>query len=370
MAILVPYLGMMTVGLRTYTTTYAPFNAAAWDFNDHAKYAMEFTGFLNNTVHIPIGFYANLIDSVTGYTTISVGDNTPANADIDFGTLAWDGMQLGGFCFGEVGTDTANAVLYPAINGMPYTASFNSRFSIFAGLQPNSQFPYPYTGANWYAPDGGIYTSGENQLAQTAWELYNNGTAGGNIANVGTLNYHVNNGVNYKGATYWQVKNPVDNTDRNILMVSASMGANAVGPLPVTFVTPPGCSVNIDTLLTQSINYGRIAPNGFLFVTGNVMTLGPLTLNGYGIFINADYSGYRIIQFIPADTGSANWFGLAGDYHAKFDQHGAMWIKNVNNHTTLFVSAGSVLKLLPIFFPVPIPGTEDIDPALRLMRSN
>lgn len=370
MAIVVPYRGQVTIPLRTYTTTYASFNGNPWDFNDHAIYAMEFFGFLNNAMSIPLGFYARLIDTLTGYTTISVGDNTPANADVDFGTLAWDGNFIGGFALGNAGVDTANAVLYPAQNGHSYTLPFTSRFSIFAGPQPNSQFPYPYTGGNWYAPDGGIYMSGEHQLGATAWELYGQAVAGGNACNVGTLNYHVNNAMRYNDRTYFQVKNPVDNTDRKILMISASMASNAAGPFDVQFLQPPGCSVNIDTLLTQSINYGRIGPAAFLYVSGNPMTLGAKTLHGYGIIIAPDYSGYQIIEFLPVDTNAANWFGLAGDYHAKFDQRGALWIKNVNNHTTLFVSAGSVLQLLPIFFPVPMPGNEETDPVLRMMRSD
>ncbi|HEY6019840.1 MAG TPA: hypothetical protein VIY48_08020, partial [Candidatus Paceibacterota bacterium] len=366
--IVCPYLGTTTIGLRTYTTTYAPFNGP-WEFNNHALYAMEFRGFINAANKTPIGFYSRTMDIINGYTTISVGDNNPANENVNFQPLAWDGKKIAGFCSGGVGTFVVNCVNYPGIPGHSYSMPFMSRFGFDIGAPPNTQFPNPDTGANWYAPDGGIYGSSDTNLVQFGHILHSNDLAHTGHCIVGSAFDWVVGGINYHSLTYWRMKNPADATDRRILRISQTMTVNALGPFSVTFQEPEACSIVMDTLLITSNGEYTISPNGYFLVFGTIITLGNKTLNGFGVFILPDFSGYTIIEFLPADSNSALWYTLAGSFRAKLDPAGALWIKNVNNHTTLFVSAGSVLKLLPIFFPVPLADTEERDPVLRLMRS-
>ena len=370
------YMGIIPLHIHTYTTTYVGFNGANWQFNDHAMQPMEFHGFINHSV--PYGFYARIMDLTTGYTTISVGDNVPAHENTNlFGWPCLQNGKINGWATGVPLDLNPAAYAYPAQFGISYTAADFNAYD--AEKLPrhllNTGSPYPYTGNNWPCFGDGQSMSAELNLIEHGWIAENNGISGGGILSIGTINYGVMNAIgSYNSAPFgdWsfvQVRDPVLNTNRHRLLFTDF--ASYVSPIfEAHLENPPGASLNIDLLFTD---WGNGTPNaidaGFLLISKLALTIGTVVCNGFGILVAPDYSAYYILQIIPHDTTSAGWTTMIGTFAAKVDNSGAVWMKNFNLGNTLFVSAGNVLKQLPIFFPVPLSDSADADPVVQMMRS-
>lgn len=365
----VKYAGIQPVEFHTYTQVYPSFNGANWQFNPNALNPMEFWGFINGDN--PVGIYANLIDVTTGYTTVRAGDNTVASKDTNnvFTQPAWQTNRLHGWCFGSV--LARNSYLYDigAAFSHGYTTPVFSPVngnSLVAG--PNNFTPQSGAAPNIPTPNDGVSSSFVLALAPT-YEVaigtsFN--TSGGTL-DLGISNtFQMINGMPFSGTTWVQAHNPGSNTDRHQLLQTdfLTFGMQYL----ITFENPSG-GPNIDTLMTQQGNHGSSTYQGFLYIDKSTIVVEGKTLNGFGILVAPDYSSYRIIQLVPRDGTAAAWTSAPGDYTAKIDASGALWLKNFNSSNTLFVSSGSLLRTLPIFPPLPIPGGTDYDTTLRMMRA-
>jgi hypothetical protein len=168
-------------------------------------------------------------------------------------------------------------------------------------------------------------------------------------------------------AVYCQIFDPtaVDKTTR-LLQTDWLTFANKYS---ITFTNPPG-GLDVNALMQGALPVmGDATYAGFWLPQKGTVTVENQTFTGYIVAIAPDYSSYQIIRIIGLDATAQAWTVPAGGYQAKIDSTGALWLKNYNSAGTLFVSAGSVVKQLPIFPPVPLPGVDDIDAVLRQMRA-
>ena len=374
--ILVKYAGLIPINIRTYTTLYAPFNNDLWDFNDHSMIPMEFHGFDAGAFPSlwPTGLFANLIDVVTGYTSVSVGDNTPGNESGSFGLPCWQNSRLIGFAAGS--TFYKNPVIYdyPAILGSNYADPlFSPVFGVSWPPNPNTGFPYPYTGSNWPCIFG---VAASAEVALNEWNYFTDGNhaPGGGPFSISSSGYNVVNCIGPYNSplhgewSFLQMKDPADNFNRHRICFTDFFSAVS-NIAEVYFENPPG-GFDVDAWATNWINGIPTATDaGWLLISRGTATFGTQICVGFGILIKPDYSSYQVLQFIPRDAVAATWTIPIGDVHGKIDPHGALWLKSVNSKNTLYVSAGNVLKELPIFFPVPLADSTDDDMVVQMMRS-
>jgi hypothetical protein len=368
------YAGLIDVYLRTFTTTYAPFNDETWQFNAHSLNPMEAHGFVASAA--PVGFYVRMLDlgSSTGYTTAEVGDNTISNQQdgVFYSNTGpvWQNNQIGGWCYGS----TLTLRPYTFFNGLTIgndltTSVFNPANVVKLPNATNTGAPDGPSATNFPALDNSVYGSAVINLNQQYYTAQGNaiklGDAGLDLG-FGALAHEPACAMTYNNDVFCFLNNPTTPGDPTQLLQTDWLTYG--DQFTLTYQDPPNSTITMQTLMTD----GR-APHatyaGFSKVYTGQVTIDGQACNGFVILTAPDLLSYRIIRLIGLDATAAAWYTDFGTYEAKLDTTGALWMKNVNSKTTLFVSGGSVLKVLPIFLPVPIPGGSDYDDFLRIMRS-
>jgi hypothetical protein len=374
------YAGLMTIAIKTYTTAY-PFKEAGWSFNPGSPIPMEFHGYINNGNCV--GLYARTIDVDAGYTTLKVGNTDSANLNSHFTTPGWFNGQIGGWALNDVTTLRPILYQYPIKPGMPDLTlkNFSPKSSLKLPIGVNNTgMPLPGFGMNMPTANGYWASGAIIDLNPFIYLSKNSGLI--NTADSAQIDFNISNqhfvlnrsiplvandsGIN--GTTAFVIcGNPSDLTDRQQLL--ATDFAASIVNYVLTFQNPAG--VDIDNIMTQHGANGSTfpTPNGWLYIDKATITVAGKTLNGFAVYILPDYSYYWVVEIIPTDAGTIGWQNSIGDYDGRVDLNGALFMKNANSDTTLFVSAGSVLKQLPIFFPVPVPDRPDTDPVANMMRS-
>lgn len=374
----VPYLGLITLPFRTFTTSYVPINGS-WNFNPNSYSPMEFHGFAAGGV--PIGIWARLISLSAGpYTDLKVGNVTLANDHNNiFQQGCWQNGRLGGFAYGlNPFDDNPASYDYPLVPGVPLTyANFYPNAGIHIVPGTNTGSPQPSGGVNFPVGQGynEVMTSSIISLAP---HYYIEANGGGGSDNGGGLdlgvanNFSLTNGIGANVAaigtgvgTWVHAGNPTDITDRGQLLFTD--WRQGVVRYTITFENPPG-GTDIDNLMTQTLASYTTTASGFVVVSKAQGTFGTVTTN-FAVFVLPDFSGYFILALLPTDATAAALFGLTGNIEAKMDDTGALWFKNVNGSTNLYVTNRAYDRLLPLFPPVPLPNEIDRDPVVRLVRS-
>jgi hypothetical protein len=366
------YNGMVDMPVRTYTTAYSPINGT-WQWNPNSLIPMEFHGFTSGLS--PVGMWARLIDLNTGYTNIKYGNVTLAlDNTANFRQPTWQNNKLIGW-YTNVAPNNSYAYpyAYSAVLGMSVTntrAFCVSQPAFVNSAKPNTGFPYSYGPFNMPGPGGTVVMSSIVSL-QPFYYLSNGCTilmANPPVnLNLGGFTDFIDVSIGDFGGTSWITAYvPAYPTNKRRLINTDY--ANYAQPYLVSYA--PADGVDIDSLVNATQIYWIATYSGFMTCFKNVLTIaGKTTTWGFGILASPDFNSYRIIRFLPQDaTASASLTG-AGVIQCKLDLSGALWLKNFNTATTLLISAGSVLKQLPIYFPVPVPDSTDNDPAVRLMRS-
>lgn len=371
----IAYRGIFNVTYKTFTTVYP--NLAAWDFAANSLTPMEFHGFISGG--LPVGLWAQIINGglASPYTNIKSGDNTPGNMnDATFSQGIIQEQRLAGFGFGGSGDLNPQTYSLPAIDGTPINfPTFTTKTAIsFPTGVPNTGAPLaglvaniPY-GGNLFAQYGTISLVPELLLTND-FSLHT--TDAGTTPDLGISNMFHGLNARYNPVdklTYINSGNPADATDRTQLETTNFSGTNATKYL-LTYVNPTG-TINIDDLMTQHANQGRMYPNfgGFGIVFKNAGTIDGISVNGFAVQIAPDYSSYIIFNLIPIDGNNYNT--NPGENTMKLDASGNLIIKNVNGQTTLYISSGPVLRTLPVYPPFPMPGRKETDAAMLMVRSN
>lgn len=357
------FAGMTTIYFRTYTTTY-PFITTGWQFDGSNDIPVEFYGYSKNK--LPVAIRAQFISLSHGYTNVSLGDNSGATAL--FGGY-YDGEKIYGWTVQD-GSGFSNPLYGYSYGFSLDTDLINSAFQVgVKNLIPgnnNTGAPKPFFGINFPAANDHIYSSGESNLTPWNFLLYKDGTEFVTAApapDMGLSSFlSANAGMpGPDNLSYMSVGSGPTPTNRTLLIETDY----------VTFarqvqVTWDDATIDGEIIPTQNI--GAFSKYGWLKIIKDTITFQGQTLNGCLVITAPDCSTYQIAKLIPIDATAMNWRTGFGNITTRLDRDGALWMKNVNSDTTLFVSAGSVIKQLPIFPPLPIPDHGDTDPTLLNMR--
>ena len=360
------YRGMTTVYFRTYTTTY-PFIESGWEFNPACFEPMELHAYSQNL--LPLALQGKLITLANGYTTFQFGDKTHAD-DEGFGGATYNGKSLLGWFFGTSLESRFYRFEYGLREGNPYTKpTLQMQQNTDLPGTNNIGAPRPFFGGNFPYTDG-VWTSAVNELV--TWSFL--APYGGGIIRqenppdfgLGSF-LSANAGMYANGVNYMSIDNGTDPSDNTFLMETDYLTyARHYG---ITWENPPG-GFDLNAYMLAQHNLGNISKSGWLQSFLSNETIGTIMCNGGLIVTSPDCTSYIVVRLIPLDAQAKTWNTGFGSASVKLDSGGALWIKGFDSDSVLFVSAGSVIKQLPIFPPLPIPSQSDSDPILKLVRSH
>jgi len=348
----VVYLGIRNVYLRTYTTTY-PFLNAGWTWVNNSLQPMEWSGhYLASNNNIVSGFDVQLIDLQTGYTQIHVGDTggDTINANNNFAPLTWANDSLAGFIAPDQGhTLTPFIVSYPATpDGGSHSYPLGGSKGPVLPVAANTTFPFGLM--NWLAGDNSIVADGIITL-QTQFYSFR-GYAGGVLftqVNEDVCDCHFepviaifNNLIPFDGLSYCWVQGLSGGAmPFNIIRTNFIDESDYI---TCVFENPAQTTVDFQTLYANANNSGDFTATffGMLAIYNDQIVVDGVTLNGYAIAVAPDFLSYEIINFVGLDNLAVNWSNHLGTPAAKIDRTGAIWIKQRNNDSTLFVGTRSI----------------------------
>lgn len=355
----VPYRGLRNLKLRTYTNTY-PFIEGTWNFEANTNQPMEFQGYVSGG--LPVGFQGNIFDLQTGITNFSFGQMIGSPSS-DFGNVVYNGGRLYGFCFGSAGPRicyTFNQGITLGQNISQPVLNLSEGFTV-SQTATNTQIPNPLIGSNFILTDGLFCSSSENIGPFTRFYDYKTGLVGARQPVLATFSPTdtFDLAMPFGGLDYiW--KNIHTLLPGNRLLVT---NWPAPGVLYSTqFENPPNSNIDINAIINSDQQPLYITYGGWLYLYKDAVIIEGVSCVGYGVLIQPDYSSYELIRFIPVDAQAFTWTTLIGAAEGKIDQSGALWIHIQNHPSILFITAGSIGRLLPVFPPVtippPIPDTE------------
>lgn len=363
------YLGRIDIYLRTYTTTYAPLKAG-WTWNPNSLVPMDFDGWqVGVNTPIPTGFHARLIDLETGYTDLTVGTLTGVRNQ-NWPPLCWKDDYLTGWY-----TGTSNITSYTCSYYMPYSGqaetigALNMSGGISVPSQANTQIPGLNCEPNWVLADGSIFGSSvvslENFYSKFRGyaggpkiDTYDEALSGCHFVSVtGVLNCM----VPYNGANYCWTKNlSGGNVTYNVIQTDFQTFANY---LLMTMQNPAQSTLDFNAKFRSSLASGDTEATlfGFLAIYNDTITVDGVTMAGYAVLFLPDLSGWYLLNMIGIDDNAVNWSNHLGNPQAIFDRSGAIWIKNANMDSTLWVGT----RQYPGATAIP-PGLKPQTPPLNL----
>lgn len=346
------YMGLVELDLRTYTTSYVPI-ASPWQFNTQTLQPMESHVWTSN--NIITGMAGRLIELATGYSNYSFGSNSGLNQNNFTSEPFWYNGRVRGFLSDSTSSRNVLWVDYPAMFGQNITRTdfkvlqlhtlptgTNTGFFISNGNGNNQgNDGVAYAGSvvalteEWYRFDGQSFSKSQPGFSigiQSSYSI---------AACMGYNGYEyciMNLGTFAKGFRLLQ-------TDFN----------NTAIRLITSFQNPPNSTFNADTQMNVDNLPTEPTYQGWLTLFKNTYVVEGKTCVGLGVLVAPDFSKYWLIRFTPVDATAVNWTINIGDVHGKFDLGNAMFIKNANFHDTLYITAGHVLRQLPIYPPVVLP---------------
>ncbi len=380
------FLGIIPIYFHTYTTAF-PNIASGWNFPNSTFVPME--QHVYNLNNVTVGLHAKILDLATGITDVSLGNIAATdgnNQALPCCTSVGNVGTFGGWVYGnQAGGKRFYGFNSSFTYGVNVTRStFQMDFGVSLDPIPsNTNFPTAFIGANIPMSDGGVFGSATVNLVNYTCEYNPRGFVASTIlgaqANLGlgSLTQSMRYGIAGQGrvgvnsVTYCSIGSDSDNTQRTLLLTTDFTNDSNTWKQNITWENPPG-GYDLDTTMVQRSNVnglGDTTVRGFLRILRDEITVGGVALHGFGVLTAIDASGYYLIQLIPMDTTAKNWQAGTGIYSAKIDRSGTLFFKSVNSATTIYASAGSVLRQLPIYPPIPLPDHGDTDLTLNMMRA-
>ncbi|MDE2019767.1 MAG: hypothetical protein KGJ13_05485, partial [Patescibacteria group bacterium] len=91
---------------------------------------------------------------------------------------------------------------------------------------------------------------------------------------------------------------------------------------------------------------------GFLFIfQDHPVTIDGVVMNGLGVLVLPDLSGYFVLELVPQDAGSASWYTtVTGTYTGKFDRNNALLFTNDQGSPPAIY--GATLSQIPKLPPI------------------
>lgn len=364
------FMGIRTLPLRTFTTTFSAINGAfAWNAN--ALQPMEFAGkiLITGPTFQSVAFGCTVFDSATGSTRWTFGNMASGSFNNNFGNILWKrGNDVSGYLRGwiwnEANTQKPNNFSYPVTFGVPVSGGPFAVSTLFQTPSTvNSAVPDPGAGSNsgnWYDSRGFIFTTWRDQLVQKYmdWNGYGGITQLGSVVAQLSATKRFTVMVPYGEYDYVWCE---DSTGPGTKIMMRTNWVNvAQNWTPQLAVPAGGSSIDLTAYINNPLTSAPTACyGGFLWLNKNTATIGNKVLNGFGIYVNPDFGFYYILEIIPTDANAANWNVGIGDVQGKWDDLGALWIKNVNSATTIFVTTPEQYKVKEIFPPTPLPSPPD-----------
>lgn len=326
----IPYLGMLSLQLRTYTAAY-PFDVNPWGFSN-GIYPLDFQISASTTPGTtpPPSYAGHIFDFEKGLTRFEVG-----------GALVSPTYSYGKALYMPDGTFLVNAGNQGALSLKLYGDKFHFDFGVpvtrataWQTLREtvgvNTGFAAPYAGAGLNAGCYSIYYPGYNPALTYEYEIWD-----------GTTLFSTALAIPFSGAVNGmnlQETFPLDNA--NVMGWNA---INAIGhgnrflqtdfatyytQFDPTYINPTG--FDVDTFM-QSDSIGmKVSSLGFIAFNKTTQTIDGVTLDGFMIRVLPNLSGYYIYRVEPRDATAATWTGLAGSWNGKFDRNNILFMINQN----------------------------------------
>lgn len=373
------FLGVLDLSLRTFTTTYVSLNAGGWGWMNCALQPIDFGINLDLANGAIPGFGCTVFDFVTGATKFSYGNTGAITATANSNGICWQRTN------GNNGR--LSGWLFPPTQLQPYqfsdnvtlgVAKLNSPFSVAAHLilptgVSNTAAPEPFVGSNYIDVNG--LNFGSYRVNLVPFSAYLNPaslqvTSGfaWNMA-IGT-NSEVNSAIPYNGMNYLFMRDSTGGTPTATVYVTPDF-RNLQSSFVPGLANPPGASIDLNAYIRAvATNSPTSTYRGFLWLNKNPLTItGHATMNGFGILMTPDGSGYYLINFVPTDATAANWQTTAGDVQGKFDDTGILWVKQVVSPSVIFSTTPIPKYAYPMYPPIGVPAPQnDSNIAIRSYR--
>lgn len=369
------YAGIIDIPIRTFTSTYTSIIAGSWNLAATCQLPMDFRGYISNNTGI--GMWARIFDLNTGTTEIKIGNVTPANENTaNFNYPIWQNNSLMGWFLPQLApaNHRAFAYSYAAVLGQGYTttrpfAYFGSAPPMPDGL-PNTGYGQGNQPLNQPSLNNGVTTGGWINLVPQEYVYQLSGGIGGGPFDMdlgGSSGVVVSGYGSYLGASWATTDVPSTPSSRRRLLQTDY--STYTQHYQMTWQNPVGADLDTLMILTGGSVSLATVPGFATCFHDNVTINGTTTPYGFCMLMTPDGTKYYVLRFLPVDATAANTLSSLGQITAKFDLSGAIWFKNTTIQNVLLVTAGSVLKQLPLYFPVPLPDSFDAEPNVRIMRS-
>lgn len=366
------YFGVVNLPLQTFTTTYVSFQAVPWGFASNALMPMDgavrFDVEAGANTLLAVG--ATIFDFKTGATKYNYGNVAAGASAVNGGALCWKrGIGNAGNIAGW---------LWPN-SRFPFNLSDNVTLGVTkttalittAGFAPlpaqiNTAIPEPFCGGGWYDVTNLITTSWRLNLAQRMVSFNPvTTTVGGDVATniVFSTSYQPAASIPYNGYNWLWISDPTAGVPNKHLLQTSNFVNAASNSLPL-LINPPGSSIDLSAQINAVAPVGQSGPfstySGWLWICRNTLTIGTQTLNGFGILVSPDFTGYQIINFVPVDATAAGWQGGPTEvFSAKIDDTGVLFLKKVLSASTIFSSLPTATKIIETFPPIGLPSPPD-----------
>lgn len=346
------YMGLVELDLRTYTTSYVPI-ASPWQFNHQTLQPMESHVWVNG--NLITGIAGRLIELATGYSDYSFGSNSGFSQNGFTSEPFWYNGRVRGFLSDRILSNNVLWIDYPAVFGQ------NISRSDFKVLQVHTLPFFTNTGffqANTNGDNqgnGGVGYAGGVVSLNEEWyrfdgQSFSQSQPGFSIG-VQT-NFSIAGCMGYNGWEYCIMN--INSFAKGFRLLQTDFNNTAVR-LITNFQNPPSSTFDADTEMNTDSLPTEPTYQGWLTLFKNTYVVEGKTCVGLGVLVAPDFSKYWLIRFSPLDATAFNWTTQIGTVRGKFDLGNAMFIKNANQQDTLYITAGHVLRQLPIYPPVVLP---------------
>lgn len=344
--ITVPFLGIISVPIKTYTSSYTGLTNP-WGFDNQNIEPIELRTYINGSSNWK-GSKGNVLTR-SNITPFNIGDTTSGGTTN--GACAWIKNQLFvmGSIHGTAGPSEPNAAVFPfPRDGVGLTQP--TLIPTILKVLPNlSNTGCPANSVGWGGEAAGVTTHGIRYSYLISLASYNG----------------VWDGIN--NYDYFPIKSTLDGSTHATTSVLPGFGAknrilighNGSGLLDnmwanqsfseatvaysATFVEPPTSDFVFNTYIHTNRDNSRVCKYGWLLIDRSTKTVNGVTLVGCGVLILPNLQGYYLLQITGTDTLSNAWASNLGTTSGAIGVDGDLFMKSSNNQSVLFISGAPVI---------------------------
>lgn len=322
------YNGIRTIPIYNYATAFVP-HGNNWTWNVSALQPMQFSGFIGQ------GCAGLVFDYLSGVVADFVIGNLTGAVNANFGNGVWYNGNIYGWCYDSVTTSDPRTFSYPlALGGALNLLTFNDSVPNWIGAITFA--PQTFCNVVAITASGGLLSSkvfgATNTILQ--WNL-------GSSGSISIPNSYFINTRNANALIPFAGYNFVFTSDN-----SGGGGPNGICQtdfggtyitIPTDIINPPNSTLDINTLVNSNASqFLQATYQGWMFIHPDIGTIDGQAFNGFGVLVSPDWTSYEVLKLVPSDGATASWWTALGTWYGKFDQNGYLFMKNVNQNTTVF----------------------------------